>query len=226
MSNLSKINTLIVDDHPLIIKSYILGLEAVGIANNIKFKISEALDGASAFNHIQKSSKGNCIDLAILDIRIPPDTSNKIYTGEELGSLLKEKFCDIKIIIVTSYNNPFVIDSIFKNVNPEGFLIKSELNNDEFIIAVKNVIDSKSYYSKSILNFLRNAVSNPFSLDSLDKQILYFLSEGIKTKDLCNYIPLSKPGIVKRKQKLRVKLGVETNDDLSLIMFAKQKGIV
>jgi hypothetical protein len=90
--------------------------------------------------------------------------------------------------------------------------------------SILNVINHVPYYSNSILKLLRQHISNDYNLDNIDRQLLYQLSLGTKTKDLPNMIPLSLPAIEKRKRKLNILFNVENNSDKFLIKAAKDNG--
>ena len=63
-------------------------------------------------------------------------------------------------------------------------------------------------------------------VDEFDKQILFHLSKGVKTKDLPSYVPLSLSAIEKRKLNLKEILSVKGSSDIELITEAKNKGLI
>ena len=63
-------------------------------------------------------------------------------------------------------------------------------------------------------------------MDKIDRQILYELSIGTKTKDLPNIVPLSIAGIEKRKRILKRVFDVEYQGDKALITKAREKGFI
>ena len=165
-------------------------------------------------------------DLIFLDIRIPPSDDGKILGGEDLGLKIREEHDDVKIIVLTSYNDNFLLNNIIKTINPEGFLIKTDFGFDEIVEAIKIVLIDPPYYSRSIIKLLRKQMSNDFTIDSLDRQLLYHLSIGTKTKDLPDILPLSIAGIERRKRHLKNALNTGSKDDNVLIQIAKEKGFV
>lgn len=64
------------------------------------------------------------------------------------------------------------------------------------------------------------------AIDDIDRQILYHLSMGEKTKDLCKLIPLSHRAIETRKARLIALFNVNNNPDFNLIKAAKQLGYI
>ena len=79
---------------------------------------------------------------------------------------------------------------------------------------------------KSFFKLVGQAQYNNIELDAFDKQILFHLSKGVKTKDLPQYIPLSLSAIEKRKLNIREILEVIGGSDIDLINEAKTKGVI
>ena len=118
------------------------------------------------------------------------------------------------------------INNIIKNINPSGLVIKNDLTFDELIFAFDKIMKSESYYSQTVIKLVGQAQYNNIELDAFDKQILFHLSKGVKTKDLPLYIPLSLSAIEKRKLNIRELLEVKEGNDIDLINEAKTKGVI
>lgn len=221
-------NILIIDDHPLIAQAYKLALDELKNTNEgIDFTIAYCHDCAEGYTAIQDAvSNKESIDLVFLDISLPPTKDGKILSGEDLGIKFRELLPEAKIIVSTTYSDNYRIHNIIKSVNPEGFLIKNDLDPDELIKAVGAVLDGKLYFTDSVLEVLRNNVSSDHMLDSMDRRILYELSIGTKMKDIPNVLPLSIAGIEKRKRNLKVIFNIKKNSDKELIQLAKKKGFI
>ena len=220
-------NVLIIDDHPAIIDIYKIALERLNSINNdFCFRVESANTSQEALEKLNYKSTDHQFDLIFLDIRIPPSDDGKILGGEDLGLKIREEHDDVKIIVLTSYNDNFLLNNIIKTINPEGFLIKTDFGFDEIVEAIKIVLIDPPYYSRSIIKLLRKQMSNDFTIDSLDRQLLYHLSIGTKTKDLPDILPLSIAGIERRKRHLKNALNTGSKDDNVLIQIAKEKGFV
>lgn len=220
-------NVLIIDDHPAIIDIYKIALERLNSINNdFCFRVESANTCQEALEKLNYKSTDYQFDLIFLDIRIPPSDDGKILGGEDLGLKIREEHDDVKIIVLTSYNDNFLLNNIIKTINPEGFLIKTDFGFDEIVEAIKIVLIDPPYYSRSIIKLLRKQMSNDFTIDSLDRQLLYHLSIGTKTKDLPDVLPLSIAGIERRKRHLKNALNTGSKDDNVLIQIAKEKGFV
>lgn len=225
MSN--KYNILIVDDHPIIADAYKSAFDFISTeSNDIDFNITIVHNCDDAIQKINEASKSNGINIAFLDISLPPSTDGKILSGEDLGVKIRQELPKCKIIIATTFNDNYRIQVILKNVNPDGFLIKNDVNKEELVTSIKTVMGNSPYYSKSVLELFRKQTSVDYRLDKIDRQLLYEMSIGTKMKDLPNIIPMSMAGLEKRKKHLKEIFDVKDNDDRELILKAKAKGFI
>ncbi len=220
-----KYRILIVEDHPLIIDVYENSLEQMANSNeNMEFTIDKAQNLDAALEYL--NTKENEYDLVFLDMKLPTSSDKKLLSGEDLGMEIKELYPATKIIVSTTYNDKYRVHAILKNVNPDGFLIKNDISSKEILSAIENLLEGIPYYSKSVLQIIRNEISNDLILDDLDRKILYELSLGTLTKNLTNSIPLSLPAIEKRKRHLKEIFNLQSSSDKELIQSAKEKGFI
>ena len=225
---MSKIySVLIVDDHPIIADAYKSAFDYISSENEeLKFDITIVNNSDDAIETITKASKSDGIDIVFLDISLPPSTDGKILSGEDIGIKIRQIIPDCKIIIATTFNDNYRIQVILKNVNPDGFLIKNDVNKEELVTSIKTILEDTPYYSKSVLELFRKQSSIDYKLDKIDRQLLYEMSIGTKMKDLPKIIPMSMTGLEKRKKHLKVLFEVKENDDRELILKAKEKGFI
>lgn len=208
-----------VDDHPMIIEGY---KNALLDNDRLSFRIDSANSCSNALEKINQH-KEDPYNLYFLDIQIPPCDSPRILSGEDLGIYIKKQQPDAKIIILTMFNESLRLQNILKNLDPEGFLVKSDVTPAELLKAVEVVSNGGKYYSESIQN-LREIIGNDKSLDEFDRKILFYLSKGTKTKDLVDYIPLSIGAIEKRKRKIKEVFEVTDGGDKAILEKAEQLG--
>ena len=120
---------LIVDDHPIICNSYKDAFEEVSAANeNLHIQVDVALDCDSAREKINNRWVEKGYDLVLLDIRLPASRDRKLVSGEDLGELIREVQPEARIIVATTFNDNFRMQNIIRSLNPEGFLIKNDLD--------------------------------------------------------------------------------------------------
>lgn len=217
------IQILIVDDHPFIIEAYKNAINKYS-QNGFEFEVTQANNCKSGYENIVDSSKK--FDIAFFDISMPEYAEKGIYSGEDLAMLMKSEMQECKVILLTMHTELLKINNIIKNINPSGLIIKNDLTFDELLFAFDKIINNESYYSQTVIKLVGQAQYNNIELDVFDKQILFHLSKGVKTKDLPTYIPLSLSAIEKRKLNIREILEVPGGTDVDLIREAKNKGVI
>ena len=220
-------NVLLIDDHPIIADAYKSAFEFINAENEaVEFDIKIVTNCDDAIVAIEQASKKEGLDIVFLDISLPPSSDGKYLSGEDIGIRIKQVLLKCKIIVATTFNDNYRIQVILRTVNPDGFLIKNDINKDELVTSIKTIMDKAPYYSKSVLELFRKQASIDYQLDKIDRQLLYEMSIGTKMKDLPNIIPMSMAGLEKRKKQLKELFKVEDNDDRELILKAKEKGFI
>ena len=222
-----KLNILIVDDHPVIVEAYSNILTSAGLGN-YEFIIDNANNCDTAIIKIENSAKSIHYDILFFDIKLPPSTNNNIISGEGLAVFAKKMLPKAKIAILTMFNEIHRIHNILKTVNPDGLLIKNDLNSNEFLAAFDVILTNPPYYSKTVAEYIRKKATSfqEPALDEINRKIIYHLSMGVKTKNLTNYINLSLSAIEKRKTQIKNLLELESAKDEELIQAAKNKGFI
>lgn len=222
-----KYKVLIVDDHPIICDSYKDAFDDVNDQFlDLHIQIEVALDCDSAREKINNTWVEKGYDMVFLDIRLPASKDRKLVSGEDLGELIREVQPQAKIIVATTFNDNFRMQNIFKSLNPEGFLIKNDLDTKELTTAITHVIEGKPYFSSTVSALFRKQMTNSVNVDKIDRQMLYELSMGTRMKELPDVLPLSMAGIEKRKRMLKQKLDVEDQGDKALILKAREMGFI
>lgn len=224
-----KLNVLIVEDHPFIVDIYknaLLHINQQETFLNLDIHFFEAGNSDEVINKVNQAKTIGSYDLVFLDIRIPPSKFGKIHSGEDLGELIKLQFPNIKIIVITSLDETLRLNNILNKLNPDGFLIKSDISFTEIIIALKSVLENNPYYSKSILKLIRKQISSGLLIDKIDRQLLYEISIGTKMKNLPQILPMSMAGIERRKRLLKNLFNIPNEEDKKLIEIAKENGFL
>lgn len=124
------------------------------------------------------------------------------------------------------YTELLKIRTIIDAINPLGLVIKNDLTFDELLFGFNKVINNETYYSQSIQKMLDQSEQETMEIDLFDKQILFHISKGTKTKDIPQYIPISLSAIEKRKVNLKKMLDIIDDTDIELVREAKNRGIL
>jgi len=217
--NRSTGNILIIEDHALIAESYINilnSIEGQNFSTDLAFNCDETIHRLLARDY----------DLIFLDIQIPSSSDQKFLDGEDLGIFIRKHQPQAKVLVITAIAEPMRIQSVFKYIDPEGFIIKSDINSQDVYKAVLHLLNGGTYCSSSAKIHKRSLKGLRQLIDDYDRRILYHLSLGEKTKDLQKFVPLSKRGIEERKVKLRDLFGIDKNSETNLIKEAKKRNII
>jgi DNA-binding NarL/FixJ family response regulator len=217
------INILMVDDHPIIIEGYQNVLMATK-ADDQTLLIDTANNCDMAQLMIHRAAEGTPYDICFFDISLPASEDGKYASGEDLALLAKRLLPKAKIVILTMFNESFRIHNIVKEIDPDGFLIKSDLTSMELADAFQQILKSPPYYSSTVNNFVKKTITSDIFVDAINRKILHLLSQGIKTQSLKDYISLSTSGIEKRKKHLKLLFSVEDGKDETLLKEARERG--
>ncbi|WP_310992077.1 DNA-binding response regulator [Aequorivita marina] len=223
-----KVDVLIIDNYPLHVQVYRKLLKEIELTNEgWSFRVSEANSCDSAIDLLDRieATRGT-INLVFLEIKIPPSKRKSYLSGEDIGTEIRERFQGVRILINTVLDNSYRINTIFDNINPEGLIIRSDVNFEVLLFAIKQVLIDNPYYSGQVLRFLNKSKDYSISLDIWDRKILYELSLGTKMKDLPVVLPLSLGAIEKRKRNIKLLFGIEGVDDRKLLDKARSFGVI
>lgn len=219
-SHKKTIKVLIIEDHKVVIEAYSNILKTSTIFN---FDFKYAINCDEAIKELNLSNK----DLVLLDLQLPASYNEKFISGEDIGLWIRKASPNTKILISTSISDSERVRSIIKTINPEGFLIKSDIDPIDIVHTAEAILNSKTYYSKTIKDYIHNSNSvNGQVIDDIDRKILYHLSMGEKTKDLPKLVHISLRAVEGRKVKLKVLLSITKNTDGNLIKEAKRRNII
>ena len=223
-----EIKLLMVDDHPVIIEAYKNILASEDFREEYEFSIDTAFNCDSGIEKINNSVKNGHYDVLFLDIQLPPSSDGKIISGEDLAVYAKKVLPEAKIIVLTTFNDSHRIHNILKIANPDSLLIKDDLTSKELLKALNTIMNGAPYYSTTVSKFFRKQSINfgQSLLDDVNKKIIYYLSKGIKTKDLPEHVHLSLSAIEKRKVQIREILDLKTKNVDELLTEAKKKGFI
>lgn len=213
------IEVLIVDDQDLMLQglSMIVGkdqeLHVAGLCHN----------GLEAV----KACQANKVDVVLMDIRMPE------LNGVEATKIIKEQCLDIKIIILTTFNDDEYIFSSLKN-GASGYLLK-DAKPQEIVEAIKTVnlggtLMNPDVATKvvSVINRQDTSIktgTNPKSikseLDDVDitsreKDICHYLALGMNNREISDELMISEGTVKNNITRILDKLNLRDRTQLAL----------
>ncbi|MDN3664579.1 response regulator [Algibacter miyuki] len=223
---IEKLKILMIDDHPMIIEGYQNTL-LFSKKDNQELNIDIANNCDQAIAYMNKAVESQLLyDVLFVDISLPPSTDGSMSSGEDLAEYAREVLPTAKIIILTMFNESFRIHNIIKTIDPEGFLIKSDLTSSELASAFQAVLNNPPFYSGTVNNHIRKSIVSDIVIDDKNRKILHLLSQGVKTKNLAAHLDISLSAVEKRKRQLRDIFDVQDGQDETLLNEARKKGFV
>ena len=164
-----KIKILMIDDHPMIIEGYQNTLLFTKKESQIlEIDIANNCDQAIAFMNKSVENE-NPYHVLFVDISLPPSKDGLMTSGEDLAAYARKVLPKAKIIILTMFNESFRIHNIIKTIDPEGFLIKSDLTSSELASAFQAVIHNPPFYSGTVNSYIRKAISSDIIIDNISQ---------------------------------------------------------
>jgi DNA-binding NarL/FixJ family response regulator len=181
-----------------------------------------AADGQEALSLAEEKRP----DIILMDIKMP------VCDGIECTKLVKEKYPQIKIVILTTFDNDDNVEKAMMN-GADGYILK-EIDPEEIISVIKNtmkglqVIDH-NVYGKVVkqINASKIDSDNPPGKDDLDEreyQIIRFIIQGKSNKDIAANLFLSETRVKSLITKILRKWNVE--DRTQLVVYAMKNNII
>lgn len=223
---IERIKILMIDDHPMIIEGYQNTL-LFAKKDNQKLEIDVANNCDEAIKLIDRSIHFELpYNILLVDISLPPSTDGSMTSGEDLAAYIRKTLPNARIVILTMFNESYRIHNIIRNIDPEGFLIKSDLTSHELASAFQAVLNNPPFYSGTVNSYIRKTITSDIYIDEKNRKILYLLSQGIRTKNLASHLDISLSAVEKRKKYLKIIFSIEDGQDETLIKEARDKGFL
>lgn len=222
---MNTVRILAVDDHEMTALGYKYILEDSEFADfNVKVEIATNFEKGKS--KIEMSKRAVPYDVILLDIQLFSPESKDPRTGIDLGMVARKEVPKSKVVFMSSYSDNYRINNIFKTVNPDGYMVKSEIDEMSLKTMVETIVNDSPYYTASALSAIRRRMSTDIVIDEQDQKILYHLSQGIHTRDIAPLIGSANTTVEARKRQLKALFDVKNGNDLALINEAKTRGFL
>lgn len=167
MNTTKQIRIMIAEDHEL----YLDALLKIINKNSSIEVVATASNGADLIEKL----KTNIVDLVLLDFRMP------VMDGMETAEVIKEKYPDVKIVMLTMHNRTSIIKKMIK-IGINGYILKNSYIN-EILNAITKVYNGELYYGEEVKdNLIEDIIENNdsanVSISSIEKRILSLICAG------------------------------------------------
>jgi DNA-binding NarL/FixJ family response regulator len=210
MEKKETIKILIVDDHQM----FIDGVKAL-LRKEKKFEIiGEALNGEEALIFLENNS----VDILITDISMPG------ISGVELTKKVKKTKPEIKVLVLTMFNDRQVISEIIM-AEAEGYILKNT-GKQELLFALEKIADNGTYFSNEIVNIMLESENDSnaktdVSIDILTErelEILKLICLELTSEQIAEKLFISKRTVDTHRKNIIDKTDIRTL--VGLIKFA------
>lgn len=196
------VRLMLIDDHPLVRDGLRARLETVpGF-----MVVGEAGDGNSALEEV-----GRCMpDVVLMDIAM------RGTSGIELARLFNERFCQVKVIMLTMHDQPQYVLEAFRH-GARGYVLKDS-PAVEIVAAVHAVMGGRRYYSAGVADALAEASASGAQVTQREREVLGLLAEGLSSKEIAQRLDLSVRTV--ETHRLNIKRKLELESSAALVKFA------
>lgn len=211
----STLRIVIADDHQM----FIDGVKVL-IRNEPQFEIvGEALNGQQALELVEKLSP----EILITDINMPG------MSGTELTKIVKQKFPETKVLVLTMYNDREIISEIFAT-DAEGYILKNT-GKQELITALTRLADGGTHYSPEVMNVMlaqakkeKKIREQTENLTERETEIIRLITQDFSTAQIAEKLFISPRTVDTHRKNIIAKTGVKTI--VGLMRFAYDNGLI
>ncbi len=206
------ISVLIVDDHPMVVE----GLKTLLSDNHTLMVKTHFTNGKDTLDFLEKE----IVDVILLDVNLPD------INGVEMVKLILDKRATIKILGLSTYSEPSIINQMIKN-GVKGYLLKNA-TSDELVNAITQVDQGNFYFGSEVQKILADSVSQESKdspkLTRRETHILRLIADGKTTNTIAEELFISPLTVETHRRNLMQKM--EVSNAASLIKIAVEKKLI
>jgi len=181
--------------------------------------VCSAANGRLLIDAISKMSA--VPDICLLDINMPE------MDGYQTLVALKERWPDIRILVLSQFDHEFVIIKMLK-AGARGYMLK-DAEPSELKLAIREIMEKSYYHSRLVNGHLISLVQKgedytKLALSDAEQEFLKYSCSDLTYKQIADKMNLSKRTIEGYREALFNKLSVKSRTGLA--MYALRLGIV
>lgn len=219
------VNIVFIEDHPIIINSYVEILELVLQKKINKYVCTEAKE-IVRFVHDLKSEIR--LDFAIIDYNLPPHMKYNIKNGRDAALFIKKHFPETKIVMITSHDESFLMYELVKDpqIHFDAIFHKSEVEFEhlEKLVSLKDKTDY--YLSPTIKEAYQRILDNKIYMSKRNRDIVRCIAQGFDNNEISQRLDVCKSTLYKRKTIIKIDLYGKDINDGELIRLSRSEGYI
>lgn len=196
----SNISVLLVDDHAVVRDGIRARLES-----HADFQVvGEAVNGREAIQMVGELLP----QVVLMDISMP------VMNGMDAAKILRERYPDLKVIILTMHEHKEYIQGVVR-CGAQGYIVK-DVSAEEMINAIKVVCRGETYYSSCVSQMLFDDYSknnqqggDKLGLTQRQRTILALVEQGMSSKAIANELNISVRTVEAHRHNIKIKLDAQ-----------------
>lgn len=164
---------------------------------------------------IEAIDAGNIPEIIIMDISLPE------MTGLEASAFLKEKYPEIKIIILSMHKEEeYVVECMNQDIM--GYVVKDSIG-DEIRLAIDKVHEGAKYFSKEVIDIalsthkkrkIRKKELEEINLTKREKEVLALIADGKTNHEIAEMLFISERTVEAHRANIMKKIGARNTAEL------------
>jgi DNA-binding NarL/FixJ family response regulator len=202
---MANINIVVAEDHTILRE----GLRALLETQNDFKVVGEAVNGKEALQCVADLKP----DLVLMDLSMPNTN------GTEAIRNIKRRFPQTKVLTLTVHKTEEYVRAALK-AGASGYMLKDD-SKTELCNAIRSVLEGKTFLSTSICGnvvsgFLGESVTSTANTSSWEilthreREVIKLIAEGMRNKEIAEYLSVSHKTIEKHRSNLMKKLNVHS----------------
>ena len=160
-------------------------------------------------------------DVCLLDISMPG------LDGMETAKLVKERKPAIKIIMMTTYNDPEIISELI-HIGVSGYLLKNS-DKQELVEAVHKVMKGRHYFSEEVENIILQGLQEKKSTEIItlterEMEIMKLLAKEYTNDKIADALHISYRTVETHRKNIMQK--TKAHNLAGLLKYAYSKGLL
>lgn len=160
--------------------------------------------------------------MLITDISMPG------VSGIELTRWVKQNYPEIKVLVLTMYNDREIVNEILMS-EAEGYILKNT-GKQELINAINRINDNSTYYSTEVLNIMMTRLKKQKSIEEniailtpREIEILRLIMEEFSSEEIADKLFISKHTVDTHRKNIIQKTNTRTI--VGLLKFAIENNL-